>query len=202
MAENIVIVNTHPGENPEFVGELMRFLAPLGIEPEVIEGYEGENPLDSSPQCIILTGVPMSASYSLAEADTQRLVDQAFGWLRECRQPVLGICYARAGTVTKSWRTSLGERSQHWMKWWRTRGIPWCWRQIESVASFRMLRSWRSLPSTETMCQWRRKGSGCFAGRRKSPTSYIHHPESIILKEKCMACSLCRSNRMTEAGRY
>ncbi len=93
MAENIVIVNTHPGENPEFVGELMRFLAPLGIEPEVIEGYKGKNPLDSSPQCIILTGVPMSASYSLAEADTQRLVDQAFGWLRECRQPVLGICY-------------------------------------------------------------------------------------------------------------
>ena len=93
MSENVVIVNTHPAENPEFVGKLVDFLALSGIEPEVIEGYDDVKPLDRSPSHIILSGVPMSANYSLAETDTQRRVERAFGWLRECKCPVLGICY-------------------------------------------------------------------------------------------------------------
>jgi GMP synthase-like glutamine amidotransferase len=42
---------------------------------------------------IILTGVPLDVDYSLAQARTQRLVNRAFGWLRECQRPVMGICY-------------------------------------------------------------------------------------------------------------
>jgi GMP synthase (glutamine-hydrolysing) len=93
VSEKVVIVNTHPAENPEFVGKLVDLLALSSIEPEVIEGYDEVKPLDKSPSHIILTGVPMSADYSLAETDTQRVVDRAFGWLGECKCPVLGICY-------------------------------------------------------------------------------------------------------------
>jgi GMP synthase (glutamine-hydrolysing) len=35
----------------------------------------------------------MNVSYSLAEAETQRIIDRAFGWLRDCGRPVLGICF-------------------------------------------------------------------------------------------------------------
>ena len=71
----------------------MDFLNSLGIEPEIIEGYEDENPLEGCPSNIILSGVPISADYSLAENDTKRDVNSAFGWLKECNCPVLGICY-------------------------------------------------------------------------------------------------------------
>ena len=93
MSEKVVVVNTHPGENPEFVGKLVDFMHSLDIEPEVVEGYEHVNPLDGNPSHIILTGVPADAHYSLAEADTQKEVTKAFGWLRDCKCPVLGICY-------------------------------------------------------------------------------------------------------------
>jgi GMP synthase (glutamine-hydrolysing) len=93
VSEHVVVVNTHPGENPEFVGKLVGFLNSRGIEPEIIDGYEKINPLDGDPSCIILTGVPVDANYSLAETDTQREVSGAFGWLKECKCPVLGICY-------------------------------------------------------------------------------------------------------------
>lgn len=93
MSEHVVVVNTHPGENPEFVGKLVEFLNSIGIEPEIVEGYENVNPLDGEPSCIILTGVPADANYSLSETNTQRKVNGAFGWLEECKRPVLGICY-------------------------------------------------------------------------------------------------------------
>lgn len=93
MSENVVIVNTHPVENPDFVGKLVDFTNSLGIEPEIIEGYENVNPLGRRPTCIILSGVPISANYSLAKIDTQRDVNRVFGWLRESKCPVLGICY-------------------------------------------------------------------------------------------------------------
>jgi GMP synthase-like glutamine amidotransferase len=93
VSEHVIVVNTHPGENPEFVGKLVEFLNSIGIEPEIVDGYENINPLDGNPSCIILTGVPVDANYSLAETDTQRKVNDAFGWLKECKRPVLGICY-------------------------------------------------------------------------------------------------------------
>jgi GMP synthase-like glutamine amidotransferase len=76
-----------------FVGNLKQFLASLEVECESIEGYEGLNPLDRDARRFILTGVPLDVDYSLAEAETQKLVDRTFGWLRECGRPVLGICY-------------------------------------------------------------------------------------------------------------
>ncbi|MGD2177667.1 MAG: hypothetical protein PVG71_07580 [Anaerolineae bacterium] len=93
MDEKVLIVNTHRGENPLFVGRLGQFLASRDVEHDVIEGYEGLNPLDLGARRIILTGVPIDASYSLAEPETQKLIDRTFGWLRECGRPVLGICY-------------------------------------------------------------------------------------------------------------
>jgi hypothetical protein len=65
VSEKVVVVNTHPGENPEFVGKLVDFMHSLDIEPEVVEGYEHVNPLDGNPSHIILTGVPADAHYSL-----------------------------------------------------------------------------------------------------------------------------------------
>jgi GMP synthase-like glutamine amidotransferase len=93
MDEKVLIVNTHPGENPLFIGKLRDFMASVGVEHHTIGGYEGRNPLGMSVRRLILTGVPLDVDYSLAQARTQRLVDRAFGWLRECRRPVLGICY-------------------------------------------------------------------------------------------------------------
>jgi GMP synthase (glutamine-hydrolysing) len=93
MDEKVAIVNTHPGENPAFVGKLTEFLACVAAEHDVIDGYQGPNPLETRARCVILTGVPLNVGYSLAEPETQRLVDQAFGWLRDFWRPVLGICY-------------------------------------------------------------------------------------------------------------
>jgi GMP synthase (glutamine-hydrolysing) len=93
MDGEVLIVNTHPGENPAFVGRLREFLASLEAEHAVMEGYEELNPLRATQRRIILTGVPLKVGYSLADAETQKLVDRAFGWLRDCGRPVLGICY-------------------------------------------------------------------------------------------------------------
>jgi GMP synthase (glutamine-hydrolysing) len=93
MDEEVLIVNTHPGENPVFVGKLRVFLDSLETELDVVDGYEGPSPLTRNPRRIILTGVPLNANYSLAQARTRSLIDRTFGWLRECGRPVLGICY-------------------------------------------------------------------------------------------------------------
>jgi GMP synthase (glutamine-hydrolysing) len=93
MNDEVLIVNTHPGENPVFVGKLRAYLTALEAEHDVIEGYEGLNPLDSNAHCIILTGVPLDVDYSLSEDRTKKLIDRSFGWLRECGRPVLGICF-------------------------------------------------------------------------------------------------------------
>lgn len=93
MGAGVLVVNTHPGENPLFVGGLLAFLHTIGVEPRVVSGYTGGNPLDSRPGRIILTGVPMDVDYSLSQPQTQRQVERCFGWLRMCRIPVLGVCY-------------------------------------------------------------------------------------------------------------
>jgi GMP synthase-like glutamine amidotransferase len=93
IVQKIAIVNTHPGENPIFVGRLAEFLVSVGAEYDVFDGYRGWNGPEMDARSVILTGVPMDVTYSLAQLETQRLVDRAFGWLRDYRRPVLGICY-------------------------------------------------------------------------------------------------------------
>lgn len=89
----LLVVNTHPHPNPEFVGQLTRFIASLGVASRVVSGYDDGNPLHRNPWRIILSGVPIDADYSLAQEETQRAVDRAFGWLFQATCPVLGICY-------------------------------------------------------------------------------------------------------------
>jgi GMP synthase-like glutamine amidotransferase len=115
--EHAVIVNTHPGENPEFVDELKRLITSLGVFVQVADGYGGANPLARGPGLAILTGVPLEASYSLAEAGTQQVVADNFAWLRSCTCPVLGICYGHqilahifAGRVASLEKKVLDER--------------------------------------------------------------------------------------------
>lgn len=93
MPGKVIIVNTHPSENPDFVRPLKYLLDSLGKVSKVINGYESANPLDESPSQIILTGVPFNVRYSLSEANTQRSVNRRFGWLLDCNCPVLGICF-------------------------------------------------------------------------------------------------------------
>lgn len=93
MDNRVVVVNTHPGANPEFVGKLTAFLASAGAAHDLTNGYDGPNPLEVNARRIILTGVPLDVDYSLSEDRTKKLIDRSFGWLRECGRPVLGICY-------------------------------------------------------------------------------------------------------------
>jgi GMP synthase (glutamine-hydrolysing) len=71
----------------------MDFLNSSGLKPEVVAGYGYVNPLDKNPSHIILTGVPLNVDYSLAQPETQRVIEREFGWLQVCKCPVLGICY-------------------------------------------------------------------------------------------------------------
>jgi GMP synthase (glutamine-hydrolysing) len=93
MSEPVLIVNTHPGPNPEFVTTLAHVVSSAGVQPEIVEGYGSVTPLEQNPSRVILTGVPIDAPYSLADAATRREIDRAFGWLRDCECPVLGICF-------------------------------------------------------------------------------------------------------------
>lgn len=93
MDKPVAVVNTHPADNPEFVGKLTEFLVAAGVDYQVLDGYRRPSPAEIHPRCVILTGVPLDVGYSLAQPDRQRLIDRAFGWLRDCRLPVLGICY-------------------------------------------------------------------------------------------------------------
>jgi len=45
VPEKVVIVNTHHGETPEFIGKLVDFTISASIEPDIIEGYTNVNPL-------------------------------------------------------------------------------------------------------------------------------------------------------------
>lgn len=88
-----VIVNTHIKENPIFVDKLKEIIHSRGVETKVVSAYDGTNPLDFNPRCILLSGVPEDADFSLDQPKTQKQVDQAFAWLKRCNVPVLGICY-------------------------------------------------------------------------------------------------------------
>lgn len=87
---NITIVNTHIEENPQFVNVLRKFLNTLNIDPIIIDGYTNK---PQGKNRVILTGVPLDATYSLSERETQAIVEDTFDWLRTYSKPVLGICY-------------------------------------------------------------------------------------------------------------
>jgi GMP synthase (glutamine-hydrolysing) len=93
MSENVIVVNTHPFDNPQFVHPLSDLIKSTGLQPIVVDGYGSGNPLGDNPSHILLTGVPAGADYSLSQPKTQEIVSKAFAWLRECECPVLGICY-------------------------------------------------------------------------------------------------------------
>lgn len=59
----------------------------------LIGGYDGEDVLSRKVDRCLLTGVPLDVSYSLSDNETQHVIRQSFGWLRQCEQPVMGICY-------------------------------------------------------------------------------------------------------------
>lgn len=88
-----LIINTHPRPNPEFVNPLTELLEELGAGYHSLSGYQ---PLDLPalrPSCVLLTGVPLTADYSLSDPETQNLVEEFFGWLKDYTRPLLGICY-------------------------------------------------------------------------------------------------------------
>jgi GMP synthase (glutamine-hydrolysing) len=93
MKPELLIVNTHTGENPQFIDLPRRFASDLGMSVEVLDGYGGVNPQDLQPKRVLLTGVPLEAEYSLSDIRTQKVVEGAFGWLRDARIPLMGVCY-------------------------------------------------------------------------------------------------------------
>ena len=93
MSDSVVIINTHPGSNPDFVEPLVEYVQSVSIQPEVMDGYDGKSPLIRNPAHVILTGVPLSANYSLSDRSVQKVIEKNFGWLRDCQCPVLGVCY-------------------------------------------------------------------------------------------------------------
>lgn len=93
MKRNVLVINTHPSENPIFLNGLVDYLGGVGITPQVIGGYDSQDVLSKKADRVLLTGVPLDVNYSLSDDETQQVIEQSFGWLRHCEQPVLGICY-------------------------------------------------------------------------------------------------------------
>jgi GMP synthase-like glutamine amidotransferase len=90
-----LIINTHPEPNPGFTAPLVELVQELGAAHRLVSGYRYQ-PLDRTPRqpsCVLLTGVPLEADYSLTEPETQMLISKHLGWLQEYQGPVLGICY-------------------------------------------------------------------------------------------------------------
>lgn len=90
---NVVVVNTHPDNDPAFVEVLVERLEELGVHPRVVAGYRGEPPVDEHVDHVLLTGVPLDVQDSLSDASTRTVIDEHFGRLKQCQSPVLGICF-------------------------------------------------------------------------------------------------------------
>jgi len=88
-----LLINTHPGENPEFIDPLAAFIRKNKGQLAVISGYEKLDPRRYQNHNIILSGVPLTAPYSLATKDTQQRISDHFGWIKKWPGPILGICY-------------------------------------------------------------------------------------------------------------
>jgi len=93
MTSNILLINSHPGANPDFTDPLRHLIHKEGFLPQVVSGYKTLNPANIEHEKIILSGVPLDAEYSLSEKATQILISDHFAWIRDCHQPLLGICY-------------------------------------------------------------------------------------------------------------
>lgn len=88
-----LIINTHPRPNPEFTAPLEQLLRELGAAYRSVSGYQPLDRAADQASCVLLTGVPLEADYSLAEPETQKLISGYFGWLKDYQGPLLGICY-------------------------------------------------------------------------------------------------------------
>ena len=88
-----LIINTHPRPNPEFVNPLTELLEELRADYHSLSGYQPLDVPTLRPSCVLLTGVPLTADYSLSDPETQNLVEEYFGWLKDYTRPLLGICY-------------------------------------------------------------------------------------------------------------
>lgn len=93
MTANILLMNTHPGSNPDFISPLQQFIHRQGMNTDVVSGYDALDPSLFEQEKIILSGVPLEANYSLSEKDTQTLITHHFSWIRDWHSPLLGICY-------------------------------------------------------------------------------------------------------------
>ncbi len=93
MTTHVLIINTHPGPNPDFIHPLKDLIQQQEIPVQVLPGYSGDVPDPALFRSVLLTGVPLDVTYSLSLPDTRENVEMHFSWLRDWKHPVLGICY-------------------------------------------------------------------------------------------------------------
>jgi GMP synthase-like glutamine amidotransferase len=93
VKRDVLVINTHSGENPLYYEGLLGYLSGVGIAVRGGEGEEGMGESATEAARILLTGVPLDADYSLSEETTQVKVERLYGWLRRYPNPVMGICY-------------------------------------------------------------------------------------------------------------
>ena len=92
--KKVILINTHPGKNKEYVDKLKKILDRMNNSiVKVINGWENINPLDLKPTHIILSAVPAQNYYSLTEEENKRLIKKHFSWIKKAKCPILGICY-------------------------------------------------------------------------------------------------------------
>lgn len=93
MSARLLVINPHPGRNPQFVEPLTEVLRAHGAGVQVANGGIAGERAAAACDRVIVTGVPLDAGYSLSEPAVQARVERELGWLRDCGRPVLGICY-------------------------------------------------------------------------------------------------------------
>jgi GMP synthase-like glutamine amidotransferase len=93
MKKPVLIVNTHPSPNPDFIHPLEIWLAEKNIPHRSISGYGGNSPDPNRYSSCILSGVPLDVPYSLLQPETRALIRDHFKWLESWPHSLLGICY-------------------------------------------------------------------------------------------------------------
>lgn len=93
MPGKVLVLNTHTGPNPDFLHPLQRFIDKHGLKSTLISGHARKDPQNYQGFKIILSGVPLSADYSLSTPATKAQISDHYGWIKNWQGPVLGICY-------------------------------------------------------------------------------------------------------------
>mgnify|MGYP006299833599 FL=1 len=93
MDKPVLIVNTHPAPNPDFIHPVETWLAEENIPWRSISGYTGNPPDPGQYTACILSGVPLDVPYSLLQPETGALILDHFNWLKSWPHSLLGICY-------------------------------------------------------------------------------------------------------------